>query len=526
MNLLTNSHVRGIASKYNAASFFIDKKIEDGLGKEIAIYYKDEKITYKKLQEKINQFGNVLLALNVEMEQRILIVCYDTPDFIAAFFGAIKIGAVPIPVNTNMQPHDYEYFLNNSRSKVLVIHQNIWNLIKDRRQNFVYLEHVVVISDEPVNEPDTKDFYNWMQQASTELDCAHTSREDAAFWLYSSGSTGSPKGVIHLQHDMQYAYENYAKNILKINKNDITFSASKLFFAYGLGNGMYFPLGAGASTVLVPERPTPEVVFETIEKYRPTIFFGVPTLYGAMFNYLEQTGKKYDLSSLRVCVSAGEALPAAYVTKWKKLFNLDILDGIGSTEVLHIYLSNQIGNVREGSSGKVVPGYEAKILDENGSILPDKEIGNLWIKGDSIADRYWNLHEENKKRFHGEWFHTGDRYYRDEDGYYWYCGRADDMMKIGGIWVSPIEVESSLLEHESVLETAVVGVTNEDGLVKTKAFVVLKEGFEPSLRLENELKNFVKSRLASYKYPRIIEFVKELPKTATGKIQRFKLRQL
>lgn len=525
MNILT-SEVRGIAKKYNASYLFIDEKVDNGFGQEIAVYYQDQQITYKQLQERVNQFGNVLKQLKVDMEQRILLVCYDSPEFIASFFGAIKIGAVPIPVNTNMQSHDYEYFLNNSRSKVLVIQKDMWDLIKEHRPNFKYLEHIIVISDQPVNEADVKDYHNWTQQASTELEAAHTSKEDSAFWLYSSGSTGNPKGVVHLQHDMEYAYNNYAKEILKITKNDITFSASKLFFAYGLGNGLYFPLGAGGSTVLVPERLTPERVFEVIEKYMPTIFFGVPTLYGAMINHLEKTGKTYDLSSLRVCVSAGEALPATYVVKWKNLFNLEILDGIGSTEVLHIYLSNQIGKVREGSSGRIVPGYEAIIVDENGSKLPANETGDLWVKGDSIADRYWNLHEENKKRFHGEWFNTGDRYYCDEDGYYWYCGRADDMLKIGGIWVSPIEVESSLLEHENVLETAVIGVKNQDGLIKTKAYVVLKDGVEPSEELKDELKNFVKNRLAPYKYPRIIEFVNELPKTATGKIQRFRLREV
>ncbi|WP_034725746.1 benzoate-CoA ligase family protein [Calidifontibacillus oryziterrae] len=515
-----------MASKYNASYLFIDKQVENGFGQDVAIFYQDEQITYRQLQERINQFGNVLKQLGINMEQRILLACYDSPEFVASFFGAIKIGAIPVPVNTMMKPKDFEYFLNNSRSKVLVIQQDLWDTIKEDRQNFLYLEHIFVISTQAVNEAGVKDYCSWVEQASSELRSAHTCKSDAAFWLYSSGSTGDPKGVIHLQHDMEYAYENYARKILKIDKNDITFSASKLFFAYGLGNGMYFPLGAGASTVLMPDRPTPDLVFATIEKYKPTIFFGVPTLYGAMINHVEQSGKKYDLTSVRVCVSAGEALPAAYINKWKNLFNIDILDGIGSTEALHIYLSNQVGKIREGSSGFAVPGYEAKIIDEHGALLPPNETGNLWIKGDSIAERYWNLHEENKVKFQGEWFNTGDRYYCDEDGYYWYCGRSDDMLKIGGIWVSPIEVESSLLEHDKVLETAVVGEKNVDDLVKTKAYVVLKNGMEPSEELKDELKVFVKDKLAPYKYPRIIEFVDELPKTATGKIQRFKLRNI
>lgn len=525
MQIIT-SEVRGIGTKYNASYFFIDEKVEQGYGQNVAIYYQDDTITYKQLQERINQFGNVLKHLGVEMENRILLVCYDSPEFVEAFFGAMKIGAIPIPVNTIMKPYDYEYFLNNSRAKVLVIHQDIWDLIKEHRNKFLYVKHIIVITNKPINENGVKDYFTLVQQASIELEGIHTCKEDAAFWLYSSGSTGAPKGVIHLQHDMEYAFKKYAKNILKINETDITLSASKLFFAYGLGNGMYFPLGAGGSTVLIPDRPTPERMFKAIEKYKPTIFFGVPTLYRAMINHAEKLGQPYDLSSIRICVSAGEALPITYITKWKDMFNLDILDGIGSTEALHIYLSNQIEEIREGSSGKVVPGYEAKIVDEFGKEVPIGETGNLWIKGDSIAERYWNLHEENKDKFQGEWFVTGDRYYCDQEGYYWYCGRSDDMMKIGGIWVSPIEVESSLLEHEKVLEAAVVGVNNEEKLMKPKAYVVLKDGVEPSEQLIDELKEFVKTNLAPYKYPRLLEFVIELPKTATGKIQRFKLRNL
>jgi benzoate-CoA ligase len=323
---------------------------------------------------------------------------------------------------------------------------------------------------------------------------------------------------------MQFALDTYAKRVLKITEADITFSASKLFFAYGLGNGMYFPLGVGASTVLMPDRPLPEKVFETIEKYRPTIFFGVPTLYGSMIDLVERSGKTYDLSSIRVSVSAGESLPAKYVRKWRELFGTDILDGLGSTEVLHIFLSNQIGDIREGSSGKLVPGYEAKIVNEMGVALSANETGDLLVKGDSIAHGYWNLHEENKRKFSGEWLHTGDKYYVDEEGYFWYCGRSDDMIKVGGIWVSPIEIENALLQHEAVLEVAVVGVQQEENLTHPKAFVVLKNGVTPLDSLKKDMQDYLKQRLAPYKYPRLIEFVDELPKTSTGKIQRFKLR--
>jgi len=518
--------LNGIGTYYNASFQFIDENINQGLGNRVAIYHQDEEITYNQLQRNVNKFGNVLKELGVESEQRLLMVCNDTPEFISTFFGAVKIGAVPIPVNTIMQPGDYEYFLNNSRARVLVIHEEHWSEICHLRSRFPYLKEVIIISNHHiVSEKGVKDYHFLMNDASEYLESAYTTVNDSAFWLYTSGSTGEPKGVIHLQKSMENCFNSYAKNILDIQSDDITFSASKLFFAYGLGNGMYFPMGAGASTVLMSDRSTPENVFETIEQYKPTIFFGVPTLYGAMINLAEETGKIFDLSSIRICVSAGEALPSEYVRKWKKLFNLDILDGIGSTEVNHIFLSNKIGEIQPGSTGKVVPGYEAKIVNELGETLPPNEPGDLLIKGESIASNYWNLHEVNKQRFLGEWFHTGDKYYTDEKGYFWYYGRSDDMIKVSGIWVSPIEIESSILHHQSVLEVAVVPEKSKDNLIKPKAFIVLKDGIEPSENLANEMKQFVKENLAPYKYPRIIEFIDELPKTATGKIQRFKLTE-
>lgn len=518
--------LRGLGQLYNSTEIFIDNNVKRGFGDKIAIYYKDQKISYQMLQEKVNQVGNMLKELGINMEDRILINCHDTPEFIYSFFGAIKIGAVPIPVNTLMKPSDYEYFLNNSRAKCLIIHEDIWETIKDFRERFVFLEKIVVIFENVINsDGDVYDFQILSKQANKELSPSLTNYNDSAFWLFSSGSTGDPKGIIHLQHDMEYAYKTYAKKILQITEKDRCLSASKLFFAYGLGGGMYFPLGAGGSTVLIKERPTPETIYQAIEKYKPTIFFGVPTLYGAMIDYTIRKGKRFDLSSLRVCVSAGEALPPSYLNKWRELYNLDILDGIGSTEALHIFLSNRIGDVKEGSSGKVVPGYEAKIVDEEGNTLPPNEVGDLVIRGDSIAHSYWNLHEQNKLKFVGEWLYTGDKYYMDDDGYFWYCGRADDMLKVGGIWVSPIEIENCLLQHDSVLEAAVVGESIEHQLVIPKAYVVLKEGYKPTYELENDLKSFVKQHLAHYKYPRMIKFIDELPKTATGKIQRFKLRE-
>jgi benzoate-CoA ligase family protein len=394
-----------------------------------------------------------------------------------------------------------------------------------------YLRHVVIINN--VGDAYTAatagsklsfyDFEEWTAKASAELQAAETTKDDSAFWLYSSGSTGFPKGCVHLQHDMLYCTEYYAKPILNISENDITFSAAKLYFAYGLGNNLYFPFSVGASAVYFPGRPLAEDMFKVIEQNRPTIFFGVPTLYAAMLA-LPDVEKRYDLSSLRVCVSAGEALPADILQRWERAFHVPILDGIGSTEILHIFISNRIGATKPGSTGLLVPGYEASITDESGLPVQQGDIGNLLISGDSTTAYYWNKHEKTKATITGQWIHTGDKYYQDEEGYFWYCGRSDDMLKVGGQWVSPIEVENTLIAHPAVLEAAVVGMLDEENLVKPKAYVVLRSGIEASDALSEELKNFVKQKLAPFKYPRYLAFVPELPKTATGKIQRFLLR--
>ncbi|SEA21406.1 benzoate-CoA ligase [Thalassobacillus cyri] len=516
--------LRGLEKHYNAAVHFVDRNVKNGNHNKTAIICGDEELTYQQVQSLMNQFGNALKSIHVEIENRILISTADCPEFVASFFGALKIGAVPIPVNNKIQPQDYEYFLNHSRAKVFVVHKDIWEEIKEYKSRFLFLKHVIVLSDEtPYTEE--IDFYEFINNRSPELETAYTSSEDTAFWLYSSGSTGKPKGVIHRQGSMEAAFKNYASNILNIRETDRTFSASKLYFAYGLGNGLYFPFGAGATSIMLKDKPTPENVFKVLEEQRPTIFFGVPTLYGAMINYVKKTGRLPDLSSVRVCVSAGEALPASYIEKWKDLFGIDILDGIGSTEALHIFLSNRSGEVQPGSTGRIVPGYQAKIVDEEGKEVEKNEIGDLVIKGDSIATAYWNNLEENYHKFRGEWMFTGDKYYEDEEGCFWYCGRSDDMLKVGGIWVSPVEIESTLLEHQSVLEVAVVGEKDQDGLLYPKANIVLVDSGEACDDLCEELKQFVKQKLAPYKYPRKIQFITDLPKTTTGKIQRFKLRQ-
>jgi benzoate-CoA ligase family protein len=507
--------------RYNASAI-LDDNLAAGREDKVAIYMGDEQYTYKRVAELANRTGNALRGLGVEQENRVLMLLLDTPQFPATFFGAIKIGAVPIPTNTVMQPADYQYFLNDSRAKVAVVSGPLYKLIEPIRANCTYLRHVVVVDGD--GAPSTIDWKQCVEATSPALDPADTTRDDIAFWLYSSGSTGFPKGAVHLQHDVALTIENYARGVLHMSEADRCFSGSKLFHAYGLGNNMTFPYGVGASTVLFPGRPTPDAFFETIARFHPTLFFSVPTMYAAMLA-APAAEKKYDLRSVRLCVSAAEALPAEICRQWQERFGLEILDGIGSTEMLHIFISNYPGRVRPGSSGQPVPGYRAMLTDENGREVPAGEIGDLLISGDSAAPFYWNKHEKSKHTMRGEWIFTGDKYHVDADGYFWYDGRSDDMLKVGGAWVSPIEVESVLIEHPAVLESAVVGAKDEAGLVKTKAFVVLKQGHDGTAQLNRELQDFVKSRIAPYKYPRTIEFVGDLPKTVTGKIQRYKLRE-
>jgi benzoate-CoA ligase family protein len=509
-----------LPQQFNVATWFVDRNIAEGRRDAPAFHCENRTLTYGDVHDLANRTGNTLLELGVQMEDRVLVLCLDGPEFLGAFWGAVKVGAIPIPVNTLMRAQDYLYFLDDSRAKVAVISAPLLAEVEPILGRARYLKHVLVAGG-PAGPH--LSFEDRVAKASSTLDAAPTSRDDAAFWQYSSGSTGFPKGAVHLHHDMVLCTETYAKQVLEMRASDKVYSAAKLFFAYGLGNACYFPMGVGAQSVLFPGRPTPEGVFEILTRHRPTLFFGVPTLYASMLA-MKDAEKRYDLSSLRLCISAGEALPEEIYNRWRERFGVEILDGIGTTEICHIFISNRPGRARPGATGQVVPGYEAIIVDDEGRPVPQGEIGNLRVKGDSIMAYYWNKHDKTKEALYGSWIQTGDKYWQDADGYFFYAGRADDMLKVGGIWVSPVEVENTLVKHAAVLEAAVVGREDGDRLVKPHAFVVLKDHAAASPALADELKGFVKDKIAPYKYPRWIDFVEDLPKTATGKIQRFKLR--
>lgn len=506
--------------RYNAASHFVDRHIAEGRGPKTAFIDDKGSYTYADLAARVNRAGNLLKAQGVKPEQRVLMAMLDGIDFPALFWGAMKIGAVPVPVNTLLTTPDYDYMLRDSRAVLLCVSDALMERFRPIVSGQPYLQNVLISGQVP---PTVTPLAKLLEEQSDQLEAAPTTPDDVGFWLYSSGSTGSPKGTVHLHGDLVHTAVLYAEDVLGIREDDVVFSAAKLFFAYGMGNAMTFPLHVGATGVLMAERPTPAAVMKRLKDHNATIFYGVPTLYAGILADSTIT-KDSGSAKLRRCVSAGEALPEDIGKRWEKLFGVEILDGIGSTEMLHIFLSNRPGEVRYGTTGKAVPGYDLRVVGEDGKDVPPGEIGELLVSGPSCAVAYWNNRAKSLNTFHGPWTRTGDKYVCDKDGYYTYAGRSDDMLKVSGIWVSPFEVESALLAHAKVLEAAVVAHADTDELIKPKAYVVLKAEFTPGEALVGELQMFVKDRLAPYKYPRWIEFVPELPKTATGKIQRFKLR--
>jgi benzoate-CoA ligase family protein len=505
------------APVFNVAVPFVDRHLREGRAGKVAIRTNHgEEVTYRELAENVNRCGNALLALGIGRGERVIMIIKDCPEFFYVFWGAIKAGLIPVPVNTLLRAKDYAYIIADSGCTAVIYSPEFAAEIDDA------LSQVAVKPSHCLLTEGSESLRGLLRNAAADLEPAPTTAEDDGFWLYSSGSTGSPKGAVHRHRDMVVTSHFYGVETLGIREDDICFSAAKLFFAYGLGNGMTFSLWVGASTVLDDSRPTPQSTFKTIERFKPTLYFGVPTLYAAQLQALET--ERPDLSSIRLCVSAGEALPADIFNRWRKQAGLVILDGIGSTEALHIFISNQLNDIKPGSSGRAVPGYQLRITDDEGKEVPRGESGRLWIKGDSTARCYWNNPEKSARTMVDGWLDTGDTYVQDDAGYYHYCGRNDDMLKVGGIWCSPFEIEAKLIEHTQVLEVAVVGHADGAGLIKPEAFIVLKNPADAGEALEAELLNFCKKGLAPYKYPRWFRFVPELPKTATGKIQRFKLR--
>jgi benzoate-CoA ligase family protein len=507
-------------SSYNLAAHFVDRHVVEGRGERPAIRCDGRVWTYRQVFEAVNRAGNLLRRLGVDEEQRVLIALPDSPEFVVAYFATLKIGAVAVPTNTVLASDEYRLCLDDSRARVLLVSADLLPRFAPILNSRPFLRHVVVVGRAPSG------YLDWEERLAGEspvMDPALTTPDDVAFWLWTSGSTGRPKAAVHLQQDWMHCCEGYARAVLDIGPHDVTFSSSKLFHAYGLGNGLMFPFYVGATTVLYPGKATADVVLATVDRERPSLFFSVPTLYASMLREADQ-GNSHHFSSVRLAVSAAEPLAADILVRWARRFGVEILDGIGSTEVLHIYLSARAGRVKPGSLGEPVPGYEVRVTDANGNPSADGEIGDLHVRGSSTALSYWNRRGATTERMRGEWFHTGDKGYRDGDGYFWYTGRSDDMFRVSGEWVSPVEVEHALVEHSAVLEAAVVPYDDEHHVTKPLAYVVLKSGSAPHDDLARELQAFVRERVTHYKCPRRIAFVDQLPKTAAGKIQRFKLR--
>jgi benzoate-CoA ligase family protein len=491
---------------------------------KVALYSPERECTFQQISDEANQVGNALKRLDTRPGEVVGILAPDSAEWVASFFGAVKIGAIALSMNTLLKPHAQAYILRDSRARTVIVHEALLPSLAPIRADAGYLEHVVVVGEGKGADGDFL-YGDWIGGEAKQLKAGPTHRDEFCSLNYSSGTTGEPKGILHVHKDYPLTAQLWGVNVLGLRESDRTFAAAKLFFTFGTGGNLIFPWYVGASVVLFPGAPRVAAhVLDLIQRFKPTIHYNAPTGYAAMMAVPDFA--KYDLSSLRLCVSAGEALPAPIWHQWKEKTGVDIIDGIGSTENYHIFISNRPGDIRPGSSGKPFEGYELKIVDEEGRDVPRGQVGNLMVKGETAALFYLHQYERSRKTFQGEWMFTGDKYYVDEDGYYWHAGRSDDMLKVGGIWVSPVEVESALLSHPGVLECAVVGRADPSGLIKPQAFIVLKEGNAPTEELKQALIAHCREQMAEYKRPRWIEFVPELPKTATGKIQRFKLREM
>ncbi len=512
------------SNQFNIADYLM--QVNQHRLSNIAYIDSKETLTYEQLFDRVRRQAAVLKNLGLHREQRVLLLMQDCTDWPVAFLGAIYAGLVPVAINTLLTAKDYKYIIEDSRCQAAILSSSLVPVLTEAMTEADHeIKHLIVSRPQGELSGQQQSMEPLLQAATPCHRPCSTRADEPAFWLYSSGSTGKPKGTVHSHANPYWTIVYYAQGLLHLSESDRILSAAKLFFAYGLGNALTFPLAVGASVILIEGRPTPDAVFDAMRKHQPTVFCGAPTGYAGMLAAANTPTR--DEVQLRMCSSAGEALPRELGERFTAHFGCHIIDGIGSTEMLHIFLSNRPDDVRYGTTGKPVPGYELELRDEQGAIVADGEIGDLYIKGKSAALMYWNNREKSLATFQGEWTKSGDKYSRDADGYYTYAGRSDDMLKVSGQYVSPFEVEATLIEHEAVLEAAVIGVTDSQGLVKTKAYVVLKDTAPPADdTLRETLKAFVKSRLAPHKYPRSIEFLDELPKTATGKIQRFRLREM